>query len=204
MKKYLFILPLFLSFFIVNNSFALQDLTFTYDADHTSNFAHQLCNSFNNSPVSCDGYKYLYFTPNFDLAGYYDVYGNTSPSITYQVELYGSTHYGYESRLYLSLLGQNMIYAPNSFKYVGNFSGGFSNLTTYDPDWSITVTLSENNPFEIECPEPEEPEPCPVVPETPYHDDLQSIKLAIYTCGAVLIVLYFFYCIYRMIIKGVN
>ena len=35
-----------------------------------------------------------------------------------------------------------------------------------------------------------------------YHDDLIAIKVGIYTCAAVLLVLYFFYCIYRVIIKS--
>ena len=35
-----------------------------------------------------------------------------------------------------------------------------------------------------------------------YHDDLTSINQSILICGAVLLVLYFFYCIYRMIIKS--
>lgn len=34
-----------------------------------------------------------------------------------------------------------------------------------------------------------------------YHNDLISINNSILICGAILLVLYFFYCIYRMIIK---
>ena len=43
------------------------------------------------------------------------------------------------------------------------------------------------------------------VPETvvqgDYHDDLQALKQAVITCGAVLLVIYFFYCIYRMFFR---
>ena len=35
-----------------------------------------------------------------------------------------------------------------------------------------------------------------------YHDDLISINNSILVCGAILLVLYFFYCIYRLIIKN--
>lgn len=37
-----------------------------------------------------------------------------------------------------------------------------------------------------------------------YHDDLVSINNSILICAAVCLVIYFFYCIYRMIIKGVK
>lgn len=35
-----------------------------------------------------------------------------------------------------------------------------------------------------------------------YSDELNGVITAIYTCGAILLVIYFFYCIYRMIIKS--
>lgn len=35
-----------------------------------------------------------------------------------------------------------------------------------------------------------------------YHDDLVNINQSIIVCGAILLVLYFFYCIYRLIIKN--
>ena len=35
-----------------------------------------------------------------------------------------------------------------------------------------------------------------------YHQDLIDIKVGIYVCAAVALVLYFFYCIYRLIIKN--
>lgn len=35
-----------------------------------------------------------------------------------------------------------------------------------------------------------------------YHDDLVNIQKSIIICGAILLVLYFFYCIYRLIIKN--
>lgn len=49
-----------------------------------------------------------------------------------------------------------------------------------------------------------EPEPCPVcpvIPDNPYDNKFDAITKAIYTCGAVLIMLYFFFCIYKIIVK---
>lgn len=42
---------------------------------------------------------------------------------------------------------------------------------------------------------------CPVVPENPYDQKLDNITKAIYVCGAILIMLYFFFCIYKIIVK---
>ena len=41
---------------------------------------------------------------------------------------------------------------------------------------------------------------CPAGGECNYDDKFDGVITAIYTCGAVLLVLYFFYCIYRLII----
>lgn len=49
---------------------------------------------------------------------------------------------------------------------------------------------------------PSEPCPvCPEIPENPYDNKLDDIKKAIYCCGAILIMLYFFFCIYKIIVK---
>ena len=44
----------------------------------------------------------------------------------------------------------------------------------------------------------------PQVSETPYDDKFDKIIQAIYVCAGTMLVIYFFYCIYRMIIKGVK
>lgn len=61
---------------------------------------------------------------------------------------------------------------------------------------SLTATLSEDYQS---CPEIE---PCPVIPDYPYEDDLASIKNAILLCGGAILVIYFFYAIYKMILGG--
>lgn len=74
--------------------------------------------------------------------------------------------------------------------------------STFTPSGGIDITLTNSI---SSCPDPEpcpEPEQCPEASDTPYADKFDNIEKAIYTCGAILIMLYFFYCIYRMIIKG--
>lgn len=42
---------------------------------------------------------------------------------------------------------------------------------------------------------------CPTIPDNPYDQKLDNITKAIYVCGAILIMLYFFFCIYKIIVK---
>lgn len=65
----------------------------------------------------------------------------------------------------------------------------------------ISATLT--NPEEQQtCPECEVCQVCPTIPENPYDQKLDAIKIAIYVVAGTMLVIYFFYCIYRMIIKG--
>lgn len=86
---------------------------------------------------------------------------------------------------------------------IDNITSVFTMDGTPPSNMTVTVTLTES--LDTPCPEPDpcpEPEQCPEVSDTPYAEKFDNIEKAIYTCGAILIMLYFFYCIYRMIIKG--
>lgn len=67
---------------------------------------------------------------------------------------------------------------------------------------SGTLNISENGTYDVTSYASAVVDVSPIMGD--YHDDLVNIKKAIYTGCAVLLVLYFFYCIYRMIIKGVK
>lgn len=100
--------------------------------------------------------------------------------------------------------------------------------TCYSILQSVEITFSNNlsDLVDLDCPEPELPTGSLSITENGtydvtdyaeavvdvstssgggggnYHEDLVKIYNAIMTCGAIALVLYFFYCIYRMIIKS--
>lgn len=82
-------------------------------------------------------------------------------------------------------------------------SAGWEFDKVLNDDDIFTITLTNNEPFsDSDCPICEECKECPAIPDNPYDDKLDNIVNAIYICAATLLVIYFFYCIYRMIIKN--
>lgn len=76
----------------------------------------------------------------------------------------------------------------------------FNNPTATFNYRHFILTLSDTDPTDTNCPTPP-PCPDPVDPDAPYSNQLSNIEKAIYVCGAVLLVLYFFFCIYKIIVK---
>lgn len=189
----------FFSLFTSSSVFAVSDVTLTINSSNWTT-ASTLCDSFTNSPVSCSDFKYIIiestgYAPRSWINYYYEP--SQSNSNTYSMQM----------RHPVTSPSVTVFDLPDGFKYFRFMSiNYYSDIT--DSDFSVTITLTETDPSGDSdcpvCPEPEEPEPCPVIPDNPYDEKLDNITLAIYTCGAVVLVIYFFYCIYRMIIKTVG
>ena len=92
----------------------------------------------------------------------------------------------------------------------GNYMGNGRSLTVTLSDSPIfsspsgSLSITENGTYDVT----NYAEVDVNIPETvvygDYHDDLVSINNSILICGAICLVIYFFYCIYRMIIKSVG
>lgn len=101
-----------------------------------------------------------------------------------------------------SVLNQGILNNFRGYEFIMSlpFDGHSNNLLqfyssgSFISDVTFTLLTSINS-----CPEPEI---CPVLPDNPYDPKFDEIIRAIYTCGAICLVLYFFYCIYRLIIKN--
>ena len=214
--KYLFglslvvFLGLLCGSFIINekNSVsAVSDLTYTFDSSNSPTSQLRLCSNFGSGGApSCASYKFLYvsFSGDFSLS--------TSFRGTYFITQGGAGNDWNLAPYYLSSVLIELL-SPTDVGF------SFSNLSAAPSGWSATVILSENNPFSAGSPSgslsitengiydvTSYAQAVVEVPDTEtiiqgdYHDDLLSIRNCIVVCSGVVLVLYFFYCIYRMII----
>lgn len=197
---YLFILGassiLFSSFFS-SSTFALSDLSFS-DCSVSPYCSLQL--SPNRYDLYQTGYHYLLITSsspspvtsytssiNFNLCASVD---SCTTSYNFSIPAYFSSAFlalpeGFYNRISVN--------RNSSFTFVFTDSNPFSSS-------SGSITLTQNGTFDVSSYAQAVVDVPPVYGD--YHDDLISINNSILICGAVLLVLYFFYTIYRMIIKS--
>lgn len=179
-------LPVLLSLLFVSPSYAIDDLIIS-------------------CPNRYDVYCYICAPSSYDIP---DI-PTCSDLNNYSFAIFDFPNKSWlNSNTYLYNANFSSIYPYNFSSIIYNFSSDFSsfndimfnptNVVSNPATYTITLTDSIGG----SCSQPDDPEPCPVVPDTPYGDQLNNITMAIYTCGGILLVLYFFYCIYRIIIKN--
>lgn len=193
----------------VSDTYALEDLVYTLDSSNSSQFFY-FCSDSESSSPNCSGYFYIFISQNSycPTSGYiapYDFqYGYNDQPFPISVRLYADSFILY---------------------YVPSFASFFHRSFSLSSGCEITVRVSENNPYSsgiipsgllsiTENGTYDVTNYAEAVVDVPtssggdggedcdYHDDLVKIYQGIMTCGGVLLVLYFFYCIYRMIIKS--
>ena len=184
-------------FITTQNSFALSDIVITVD-DSNYNSVDFSCGS------DCSSYHFLLID---DLSG--------SGGFNYSFCPLSSDPF---ARLILS--HNSGLYSVADF-----FLFSFDNIdqmrycaSSWTSGTSFKATLSENNPFgsspvgdisitlngtyDVSSYATATVDVPTEVTQGDYHNDLVNIQKSIIVCGAILLVLYFFYCIYRLIIKN--
>lgn len=174
------------SFFFSSSSYAVDDIVLDINQSNYTDYINTssyVCGS--NSGVSCSGYKYFIVDP-IDVS-------SLSENSRFQARfLPGGQFVSYS----LPLFSRMVISLNDSFSSLSlaNSQG------LYEKTFSFRITLTDTLPSD--CPVCEECQECPAVSENPYDEKLDNITQAIYVCAAVVLVVYFFYCIYRMLIKN--
>ena len=197
----------FLSVGISQNSYATSvtcNLNFTLTTStNGSNIYYQNCDTSSLSTSVSDYFITEDVSLHLVRSGTSTIYFSYNP-------FYFNTSFTRDFQTYW-FYGSNSGSAGTSFDFsrtyyytrpVSNFNKTWGFTRTNNIDISLTtfstvITISDE-PFISE------PEPCPIcpeIPENPYDDKFDNITRAIYCCGAVLIMLYFFFCIYKIIVK---
>lgn len=201
-KRYFFsfVFVLLGSFFIslllnANNTFALDDVSFDLTSSSTV-----ICSNWTSSYDSLCGYHYVILE---NLSGF-------GTSVTCNLSLPDNLHSYILSSDFSSFailspyFSSGYTYSSVSCRATSLRSSIRMTLTdNYLPSSpSGSLSIIENGTYDVSSyAEAVVDVPAQVI-QGDYHDDLTSINQSILICGAVLLVLYFFYCIYRMIIKS--
>lgn len=176
-------------FFFSDTSFAVSDVSYTFDISSIPPW-FDLC----SLSDSCSSFSYFYSEPSNS--------GNCS-NLSYfviAVDVNLPISSCFSSVLFLS--------SPDHVYLTGGKSGNYSG--------SVTITLSEsfgslpsgnldissNGLFDVSSFATVTVDVPAEVVQGDYHDDLSNINNSIIICAGVLLVLYFFYCIYRLIIRN--
>lgn len=180
----------------ISNVSALDDISITLSPSST------LLNSSWNYWPDCDyncasQYNYL-------IVEFFDLNGN--PVISSDSSLSGSQSlYVCDRSTSFSRFFPYIVYSLNKSCPQYEQRSGFitnrvsGNIVNSSVSAKLTLTDSLSSG---DCPVCEECQVCPAIPENPYDDKFDKIITAIYVCAATVLVVYFFYCIYRMIIKS--
>ena len=202
-------LLLFISLFITSSSYAVSDLTYTVDSSNYSTSV-DICN--NASDVVCTPYHYLLLTlDESTISSYKDIRG---VAFNFVIGLPGA-QCSPSFKFFGSYILEPIDSSVNKVRY--------ASASNYISGLSFRITLSENNPFSsgitpsgslsitengtydlTNYAEAVVDVPTTGTVEIPgdYHNDLVNIRNAIIICSGVVLVLYFFYCIYRLLIKS--
>jgi hypothetical protein len=176
---------LFSVFGLSQNSYALNDLVFDFSSNPTT-FQTICADNSSFTDGSICGYRYF-------LINSTDISSGDAVILIFSIGESGSGYYTLGNQYSSSTLYDFTSFPSGAFNIQVRSASSFNH--------TITVTLSENNPFSGSSSEPEDCPVCPEIPENPYDNKLDDIKKAIYCCGAILIMLYFFFCIYKIIVK---
>lgn len=178
-----------LSFFFYSSTYAVDDVVLHINQDTEIGAGIDLC----STAEDCSQYSYFIYKP-IDVSNYAN---NTYSWVRY----YSSGNFDF----YFSKVVSDSVFTFSSVSriflagmrndYIGNYS--FDLILTNTPEDYVDFISSGED-----CPVCEECQECPAVPENPYDEKLDNITQAIYVCAAVVLVVYFFYCIYRMLIKN--
>lgn len=177
-----------------NNVFAVSDYFYVWDWDTHSSY--YLCGE--NSGRACSDYSYVIFEPSgictdnaasFYVAGVGSFSGNSLISVCSKI---------------IAPINSPVLMLTGARYLADRYSGDITITLTDSLSGSApsgSITLSENGTYDVTSyAEAVVDVPAQTLPGD-YDDEFNGVIIAIYTCGAIVIMIYFFYIIYGIIIK---
>lgn len=191
-----FLALLFSCLFGINNTYALDDIVVT----------SSLSKPCDGSPCTSSDFKYLIVESDYDsgfaLSSYTSritICRSSDLSTCFRLTTFNSMTYNFYFIHSDIVIDSIEIANSSSFHGKVTLTNTLPSFCSFVPSGSLSIT--ENGTYDVT----NYAEVVVDVPETviqgDYHDDLVSINNSILICAAVCLVIYFFYCIYRMIIR---
>lgn len=198
---------LFLSAFF---TFSFTSNSFAYDSSYSCSFPGS-CSWYVSSPtesyltISASSIYSSNSNPKIVLEIYCISYSNINLGTDFKLMSFSpvpiviplcvdsSTYY-----IRVSSINTTVNFGPFPSDYSLNFSLTDTLSSGITPEGSLSIT--ENGTYDVTSYSEAVVEVS--APPSTYHEDLANINHSITVCAAVILVLYFFYCIYRLIIKN--
>lgn len=188
-------LSFFCSLFASSSVSALSDLTYTSSTNQST-----LCGGSDCYEL---GYRYVLLVKTGDtMSGSYQTFATfvfRSGQNTWSQQVQSFSNF-----ILFSLPSDIQL---RSFNITGsNISVTFSEFppSSLAPSPTGTLNITENGIYDVSSYATAEVNVENEVIYGDYHNDLMAINNSILICGAICLVIYFFYCIYRMIIRSVT
>lgn len=197
-----FFFSLLFSFCFISNSYAADDISVIH------NSAVSWTDIFPSCTNSClDDYSYLLYSYSGSI-GYsqFNIYVRSNGSQVINTSL-SSSYPSWADGTFNVFIPLPFNGQPNNLlQFASNFTFNvpitFTLTNSIGSSPSGTINISENGTFDVTSYSEAIVNVAAEVIEGDYHNDLVNIYHAIIMCAGVCLVLYFFYCIYRMIIKS--